>query len=72
MLNVKSKIRAPICAFHMYAVGYEVCHYPPFLLTGLHGIGYKCMLMCFNQCNLRVYIYDLHFLWPRIVLYPFP
>jgi hypothetical protein len=32
----------PICAFNMYAVGYEVYHHPPFLLIGLHNTGYKC------------------------------
>jgi hypothetical protein len=49
----------------MYAVGYEVYHHPPYLLTGLHSIGCKCKLINFNQ-------YDLGsvFLWPHILLYP--
>jgi hypothetical protein len=47
---------APICAFHVIAVGYEVYHHPPFLLTGPQSIGYKCELFHFNQYNLRVYI----------------
>jgi hypothetical protein len=46
----------PICALHMYAVGHEVYHNPPFLLIGLHSIGCKCKLINFSQYNLRVYI----------------
>jgi hypothetical protein len=34
LLNLKY-LFAPICAFHKYAVGYEVYHHPPFLLIGL-------------------------------------
>jgi hypothetical protein len=45
-----------ISTFHMYAVGYEVYHYPSFLLVGLHSIGCKCKLINFNQYDLRIYI----------------
>jgi hypothetical protein len=47
-----------------------VYHHPQFLLIVLHSIGYKCKLINFNQYNLRAYLYDLNFLWSRIVLYP--
>jgi hypothetical protein len=49
---------APICAFHVFAVGYEVYHHPPFLLTGLQSIGYKCEL--FHLINITYgFIYRL-------------
>jgi hypothetical protein len=38
-----------------------VYHHPPFLLIGLHSIGFKCKLINFNQYNLRFYIQDLNF-----------
>jgi hypothetical protein len=47
---------APICAFHMYAVGYEVYHHPPCLQIGLHSTGHKCKEINFNQHNLMVCI----------------
>jgi hypothetical protein len=47
---------ASICTFHIYKVGYEVYHHPPFLLIGLHNIGRMCKLINFNQYKLRVYI----------------
>jgi predicted Abi (CAAX) family protease len=40
LLNLKY-LFAPICAFHLYAVGYKVYHHPQFLLTGLYSIGCK-------------------------------
>jgi hypothetical protein len=46
----------PICACHMYAVGYEVYQHPPSLLIGLHSVACKCQLINFNQYDLRVYI----------------
>jgi hypothetical protein len=46
----------PTSDFHVYAVGYEVYHHPPFALIGLHSIGCKGKLINFNQFNLRVYI----------------
>jgi hypothetical protein len=33
---------ALICAFYVYAVGYEVYHHPHFLLIALISIGYRC------------------------------
>jgi hypothetical protein len=36
---------ALICAFHMYAVGYEVYHHPKFLLIGLQSIGCRYKFM---------------------------
>jgi hypothetical protein len=48
----------------MYAVGYEVYHH-------LYSTECKFKLINFNQHNLRIYIQDPHFLWPRIVRIPF-
>jgi hypothetical protein len=54
----------------MYAVEYEVSHHPSFSLIEVHSIGCKHKLINFNRYNLRIYIQDPHFLWPRIVFYP--
>jgi hypothetical protein len=55
LLNLKY-LFVPICAFHTYAVGYEVSHHPPFLLIDLHRIGCKRKLINFNEYNLIIYI----------------
>jgi hypothetical protein len=68
LLHIKY-LFAPICAFHMYAVGYEVFHHPPFILIVLHSTGFKRRWINFNQCMLSIYVQDPHFLYPRIVLY---
>jgi hypothetical protein len=39
---------APICVFHVYVVGYEVYHHPPFLQIDLRSTGCKCKLTNFN------------------------
>jgi hypothetical protein len=62
---------APICAFHMYAVGYEVNHHPPFSVRRLHITGCKCKLINFNQYNLRVCIYAFFFVATYSFVPPF-
>jgi hypothetical protein len=47
---------APISAFHVYAVRYEVYHHPPFELIGLHRIWCKCQFINFNQYNTNLHI----------------
>jgi hypothetical protein len=46
----------PICAFHMYAVRYDVFSHSPFLLIGLQCIGCKLKLLNFSQYDMRVNI----------------
>jgi hypothetical protein len=65
LLNLKY-LSALICAFHTYAVGYEVYQQPPFLLIDIHSTGSKSTLINFNQYNLWIYIWEPHF----VTMYP--
>jgi hypothetical protein len=46
----------PICAFKMYAVGYEVYDRSQFSLMDVHSTVYKRKLINFIRYNLKVYI----------------